>query len=120
MSRKLNYPPRPWRDGQIARLQAGIDFAYSFSMKKWVPITPGFESTQQIQSAFGVKTATEVEQIFFDVNKLKEEIIEFGRIWKTQTRPPDTEVHTNDVWIDPQSGKLLYYTSSDTWVEITY
>lgn len=116
--RKLNYPPKPWKDGQIAKLQAGVSFAYSFSLKKWIPITPGFENTQQIESGFGVKTAEEVEKIFEEVDTLKAEIIEFGRIWKTEKRPPDDQANLNDVWIDPETGKLLYYTDGEVWIQI--
>ena len=117
---KLTYPKKPWTDGQKAYLMTGLQFIYSLSLRKWVPITPGSTDEEQIQAAFGVRTAEEVDQLFINVDQLKSDVIEFGRIWKTQQQPPASDVHTNDVWIDPQTGRLLYYTTGDTWVEITY
>lgn len=117
---KLSYPKKPWTDGQKATLMPGLQFIYSLSLKKWVPITPGSTDEEQIQAAFGVRTAEEVEQLFINVEQLQHDMFDFGRIWKTQDRPPNDRVYANDVWIDPETGKLLYYTTSDTWVEITY
>ena len=116
---KLVYPKKPWVDGQKANLMTGMQFVYSASLKKWVPITPGFEDSTQLQQAFGVKTVEEVEQIFTDVETLKEEMLEFGRIWKTEQRPDPSLVYDNDVWIDPVSGVLVYWKSSaNTWIQL--
>lgn len=115
----LQYPKKPWSDGQKAYLIPGVQFVYSLSMKKWVPVTPGFSSETQIEEAFGVKTAEEVDKLFVDVETLKEEMIEFGRIWKTPTTPDINLVNTNDVWIDPVTGVMVYWNGDQkTWIQI--
>ena len=116
----LVYPKKPWVDGQKANLMTGMQFVYSASMKKWVPITPGFESDAQLQEAFGVKTIEEVEQIFTDVETLKEDMLEFGRIWNTPERPDESLVNNNDIWIDPNDTKLYFWNGNiGAWIQTT-
>ena len=117
---KLVYPKKPWVDGQKANLLTGMQFIYSASMKKWVPITPGFEDRNQIEEAFGVRTVEEVERIFTDVDTLKEDMLEFGRIWNTPEKPNLDLVHNNDIWIDPNDTKLYFWNGDiGAWVQTT-
>ena len=130
---KLNYPSKPWSDGQLAYLMTGLQFAYSASLKKWVPITPGTSTENQIEAAFGVRTAAEVEVLFTDVDTIKTDLNTIkadnaalgvdlsarGKIWKTEQRPSTTEVNNNDVWIDQVSAKLFFYNQSeDVWIQL--
>ena len=120
---KLNYPPKPWSDGQLASLVGGIDFRYSQSLRKWVPITPGAVNTAQLEVAFEVRTVQELVTKFDEVtivqDKLDSEIVQSGRIWKTENRP--TAPNKNDIWYDENEGKTYSYIgATDTWVEINY
>lgn len=116
---KLTYPKKPWTDGQRAMLIPGLQFIYSLSLKKWVPVTPGASTENQIEEAFGVKTAEEVERIFIDVEQIKNDVIEYGRIWKTEVRPAASLVANNDVWIDQITAKMFFWNETfQTWIEI--
>lgn len=115
---KIKYPPKPWTDGQKAELQPGIRFLYSLSLRKWVPITPGTVKEEQLDQAFGVKTVAEVEELFKDVTQLKDDVLQFGRIWITPERPDDNEVNDNDVWIDPGFSVMFYWDKYNvTWIQ---
>lgn len=115
----LSYPKKPWSDGQQAFLMPGMKFAYSASMKKWVPMTPGYTNAEQLESAFGVKTVEEVIQLFADVDFLKKEMNEYGRIWRTTDRPSADKLDNNDVWIDINNGKISYWNARfQTWIQI--
>lgn len=117
---KIKYPPKPWTDGQKAELQPGLRFVYSGSLRKWVPITPDTFKEEEISKAFGVTTVAEVEDIFKDVTTLKEEMLEFGRIWTTDVRPNLSEVHDNDIWIDPIYSRMFWWDGTNgTWIQIT-
>ena len=117
---KLSYPPKPWKDGQKAYLVSDLLFIYSTSLKKWVPITPSFNDSNQLEQAFGVRTAEEVDKLFTTVDQLKFDMVEFGRIWKTETRPDPALVYDNDVWIDPATGLLVYWKgSASTWIQLS-
>ena len=120
---KLNYPPKPWSEGQRASLLDGMDFMYSQSLKKWVPITPGAVSSAQLEVAFEVRTVQELVTKFDEVTEVQEkldsEIAQSGRIWKTENRP--TTPNKNDIWYDEIEGKTYsYIAATDTWVEINY
>ena len=123
MARKMQYPPKPWLDGQRASLMPGIDFIYSQATKKWVPVTPGYVSSSQLQESFGVSSIQELVVKFENTEKritnLDSDIQLAGRIWKTTNRP-DNPKH-NDIWIEQTSGKTLSYVrSTDTWIELNY
>lgn len=116
----IKYPPKPWRDGQRERLLPGIDFMYNAALKNWVPITPGYVSSKQLQENFGVSTVEQLSQKFdAKVSSIDSDIQLSGRIWKTQLPPKSP--NKNDVWIDEKSGKTFsYVTASRTWVELNY
>ena len=120
MAKQLRYPAKPWVDGQIASLMPGIEFAYSLSLRKWVPVSPGFAKSEQIQDAFGVSTITEVKQLFEQkTQQLDSDIDRAGRIWKQTVRPAQPKQH--DMWFEENTGNFYSYDSKqDTWVEINY
>jgi hypothetical protein len=120
MSKRLQYPPKPWDDGQIASLIPGIEFIYSLSLKKWVPLSPGYNSGSQLNDAFGVSTITEVKQLFeTKTQQLDSEIEQAGRIWKQFDRPVRPKRH--DMWYEENTGNFYSYNDiEDTWVEINY
>ena len=116
---KLTYPSKPWKDGQKAYLMPGLQFVYSLSLRKWVPITPGTSTEDQIQEAFGVRTAEEVDKLFLDVTELQNQLTSRGKVWRTSTRPSITEVSNNDVWIDQDTAKLFFYNASaEAWIQL--
>ena len=138
---KINYPPKPWNNGQRAMLQPGMEFMYSSSTKRWVPITPGYENEEQLQTSFNVSTVVELAEVFknqtskvagyvttinsFDgrmqsveqtAAQLYEAVELSGRIWKTEEVPINPG--PNDLWHDGTTGKTFsYYAESDTWVQ---
>ena len=120
MSKKLSYPPKPWVDGQVASLMPGIEFFYSLSLRKWVPVTPGYSNAEQLQSAFGVSTLSEIKQLFeVKTQQLDSDIERVGRIWKQIDRPQRPKQH--DMWYEEISGNFYSYNEKqDTWVEINY
>lgn len=123
----LKYPAQPWKNGQKAELMQGMYFMYSSAIRKWVPISPGFENEQQLVQSFGVSTVQELNAKFEEVNtvttilttrteQLDSDIQLSGRIWKTISRP--TAPNNNDVWMEQATGKLFSYDAThDTWVE---
>ena len=123
----LNYPPKPWKNGQRASLLPGMEFMYSLSSKKWVPITPGYENEEQLQESFSVSTIVELANVFKEetaktqavvtrVDRLDSDIVLSGRIWKTDTKP--VSPNKNDVWMDPNSGvTFTYNASADAWIQ---
>jgi len=122
--RNLNYPAKPWKDGQRANLISDIEFMYSQSLKKWVPITPGTIDNSQITEAFGVNSINELLAKF---NQLEKNVINLdsdlkynGRIWKS-TDAPLKGVYDNDVWIDTDLNKMYSWNAEgEIWVEINY
>lgn len=74
----LKYPQKPWKEGQQAELLKGMWFVYSSSMKKWIPVTPGYESQQQLETAFGVSTVVELNTKLADID-------EQNRVLETKT-----------------------------------
>lgn len=133
----IKYPPKPWRDGQIESLVPGIDFMYNAALKNWVPISPGFTSSKQLQDNFGVKTvqqlndklsenSTKIQAAEVKINVVSSRVDSIdsdlslsGRIWKTQSAPQSPS--KNDLWFDPTTSKTFSYVSeSATWVEISY
>jgi len=130
----LNYPPKPWRNGQRAMVIPGMEFMYSASTKKWVPITPGYENEEQLQDSFNVSTLVEVAELFkqetskiaaavatvTNVEKsvalLDSDIKLSGRIWKSSSAPSNP--NANDIWLDANSGKTFSYNAAaQTWVQ---
>ena len=123
----LNYPPKPWTNGQKASLMPGMEFMYSSSTRKWVPITPNFENEDQLQESFGVRTIVELAELFKEgtakINtfesklvELKDDIVLSGRIWKSSQAP--TNPNANDVWFEIGSGKNYYYDEiNKTWIQ---
>ena len=117
---KLNYPSKPWSDGQRAELLPGMQFVFSSSLRKWVPITPGTSTREQLLDAFGVRTAEEVNKLFDDVGNLQSQLEGRGKVWKTANRPSVAEVKNNDVWIDQETAKLFFYNElADSWIQLT-
>jgi len=116
----IKYPPKPWRDGQRESLLPGISFMYNAALKNWVPITPGYVSSQQLQDNFGVSTVEALTAKFdSQISNLDSDIDLSGRIWKTQL-PPNSP-RKNDIWIDQRTGKTFnYVVASGTWVELNY
>ena len=119
----LKYPPKPWHDGQKHSLINGIDFMYSQSLRKWIPVTPSYVSSSQLDEAFGVSTIQELVQKFEKTEdkfrQVDSDIALGGRIWKTLNRPDNPR--SNDIWIEQETGKTFSYVyQSDTWVEINY
>lgn len=117
---KLNYPSKPWSEGQRAELMPGMQFIFSSSLRKWVPVSPGTSSRDQLLDAFGVRTAEEVDKLFDDVGDLQSRLENGGKLWKTDERPSVEEVKNNDVWIDQETAKLFFYNeSADSWIQLT-
>ena len=121
---KLNYPTKPWTDGQIASLVEGMEFMFSGTLRKWIPITPGSSNSSQLESAFRVSTLKELIDKYTiiekDVSNLDSDIKNKGRIWKTQIAPT-TNVYENDVWIDTNQNKMYSWDATgEVWVEINY
>jgi len=122
----LNYPDKPWSDGQRAELLPGMQFIFSSSLRKWVPISPGTSSRDQLLDAFGVRTAEEVNKLFDDVGEIQSQVESVqtqltsrGKVWKTANRPTTKEVKNNDVWIDQETAKLFFYNeSADSWIQL--
>ena len=52
----FRYPAKPWSDGQRANLMTSstVEFMYSQSLKKWIPISPGFESKTELQQLLNI------------------------------------------------------------------
>ena len=124
MARKLNYPSKPWKDGQKAMLMNDIEFMYSQSLRKWVPITPGTVDNSQIEEAFGVSSINELLAKFtaldVRVNNIDSDLKYNGRIWKTSAAPLEG-VYDNDVWIDTDLNKMYSWNAEgEIWVEINY
>lgn len=117
---KLNYPSKPWIDGQSASLIPGLDFRYSQSLRKWIPVTPGAVDANQIEEAFEVRTLQALSKKFDNViekqAQLDSDIALSGRIWKT-TQKPDNP-NANDIWYDDEGKSFSYITATDTWVEL--
>ena len=67
---KITYPPKPWSEGQRAFLMEGLEFMYSASLKKWVPITPGYATTEQLSAAFEVETIEQLNTKFAAIEAL--------------------------------------------------
>lgn len=138
---KPNYPPKPWTNGMRYMIIPGMEFLYSASTKKWVPVTPGYENEEQLQDSFGVSTIVELAEIFkkesvkiaeavatvqqYDtaittvqssVVQLDSDVRLSGRIWKTSSAP--SSPNPNDIWVDAGSGKTFSYDAiGDTWVQ---
>ena len=121
----FRYPPKPWSDGQRANLMtsSSVEFMYSQSLKKWIPITPGFESKTELQEAYGVSTIEELNTKFFEIDQGQlqqdSDIVRVGRIWKNINKPERPK--TNDIWIDPNTNRCFnYVAATDTWIELPY
>ena len=119
---KLNYPSKPWEDGQRAMLLPDLQFAYSQSLKKWVPISPGTVDNSQIEEAFGVSSINELLEKFTNldvrVNSIDSDLKYHGRIWKT-AEPPLTNVKHNDVWVDIDSNIMYNWDeNSAVWIQL--
>lgn len=141
----IRYPSRPWSDGQVATLMPGMDFIFSSSLKKWVPITPGTESKSQLQESFGVssldalydlfniekdklsKAFLKIKDIENDLSNTKDKVEELqidisnsGRIWKSNVAPDIANiVNDYDIWIDSTSLDMFYYDFNvKTWVQL--
>lgn len=121
--KNIKYPPKPWYNGQREELIKGIDFIYSQSTKKWVPVTPGYTSKRQLKESFDVETIEDLNAKFKTIDDviqaLDSEIDTKGRIWKTLNRPQGPS--PNDLWIDPISNRAYSFNETgNTWVELTY
>ena len=119
---KLNYPSKPWNDGQRAMLLPDLQFAYSQSLKKWVPISPGTVDNSQIEEAFGVSSINELLEKFTNldvrVNSIDSDLKYYGRIWKT-AEPPLTNVNDNDVWVDIDTNIMYSWDeNSAVWIQL--
>ena len=121
----FKYPPKPWEEGQKARLMSNstVEFLYSKSLRKWIPITPGFESKTELEEAYGVSTIQELNTKFVYLEQSQDyqdsDIRLSGRIWKKINTPDNPR--ENDIWIDPISGKSFNYVEEqDAWIEFAY
>lgn len=122
----LNYPALPWVDGQQAEIMPGMNFRYSSSLKKWVPISPRYDNSEQLKEAFDVETVEELNSKFAEVDasvynltvkseQADSDIALSGRIWKTAVRPNNP--NNNDIWMHPTDDQIYSYNSEfDTWV----
>ena len=100
-----------------------VEFLYSKSLRKWIPITPGFESKTELEEAYGVSTIQELNTKFVYLEQSQDyqdsDIQLSGRIWKKINTPDNPR--ENDIWIDPISGKSFNYVEEqDAWIEFAY
>lgn len=112
---KITYPPTPWEDKQVAYLLPDLRFVYNASLRKWVPVTPGFTKEEDLVTTFGTASVIEVNQKLRDLDS---DLDFVGRIWKTIGRPENPA--QNDIWIDQFLRLFTYNAINDTWIEINY
>ncbi len=109
----MNYPPRPWSNGDTHELIPGRVFVYEQNLNLWAPLGANHDFTT-VSNLIRLGFVTEQQRADLD-----SDIARGGRIWKTETAP--VAPNGNDIWIEPETGAVLSWDYvNQTWIETFY
>lgn len=110
--KKIIYPPKPWQDKDRHFLIPDIEFIYSASLDKWIPLT-----LQESFEESDYQSMNDIDSVANKVNILETIVIKKGTLWKLENSTRATD--KNDLYYNIKNSKIYsYHVSADTWVQI--
>lgn len=111
--KKIVYPPKPWADKDRHYLIPDIEFIYSASLQKWIPLT-----VQDTFERSDYQSMHDIDSVGNKLEILETIVIEKGTLWKLESATAATD--NNDLYYNINNSKLYsYHASADTWVQIS-